>query len=415
MAFCHLLRPVEIARALPRWQPLLESWESADNLDASAGLGLVLRHCFGDVDTSKIQPEAFAADAKAIGYTVLGPVALAFAAWLGRQAEADGVERLYFLSREGAILKRVYDRWHEVTGEGVPSVYLVLSRRSVTVPMIEGLEDIHKLAEARFFPNDPAMFLRERYGLTLDTGQWDEIDRRGLWKRGKLLEIRGNNIEHIKPLLNHLQPVIMERVATERPALMAYLASMGLAEATLRSAVVDVGYSGTIQARLIRLLGRPVDGYYLIANTTASNMSRVHSVKARGCFGDDLVPDSRELGLYRQSFELEKLLSSDESQIVHYRIEDDTSHGSEVRPVYRENCEVLQGTEAIRADIQTGLMQFVEEAMRVRKDLLPDFVFPIELASALFDAFVTEQSAEEATVLKAIVLDDYYCGRGLVS
>lgn len=415
MAFCHLLRPVEIARALPRWQPLLESWESADNLDASVGLGLVLRHCFGDVDTSKIQPEAFAANAKAIGYAVLGPVALAFAAWLGRQAEVDNVEQLYFLSREGAILKCVYDRWREATGEGVPSVYLVLSRRSVTVPMLESLEDIYKLAEARFFPNDPAMFLRERYGLTLDAGQWDEIDRRGLWERGKLLEIRGNNIEHIKPLLNHLQPVIMERAATEKPALMAYLASMGLAEATSRAAVVDVGYSGTIQARLIRLLGRPVDGYYLITNTTAGGMSRVHNVKARGCFGEGLVPDSRELGLYRQSFELEKLLSSDESQIVHYRLEGETAHGSEVRPVYRENCEVLQGTEAIRADIQAGLLQFVEEAMRVRKDLLPDFVFPIELASALFDAFVTEQSAAEATVLKAIVLDDYYCGRGLVS
>lgn len=413
MAFCHLPRPVEIARSLPRWHVLIERQETTGDLDASLTLGMVVRHCLGSLDTARIHPDAFVPDARRIGYAVVGPVVLAFSAWLGRQARTDGAERLYFLSREGAILKRVYDRWLASTGEGPPSEYLVLSRRSVTVPMIESIDDVVRLAEARFFPNELDMFLRERYGLVLDDAQWQEIERRGLWKRGKPLEVRGKNVDHLRPLLDHLLPAILSQAASEKPALMAYLHKMNLAGG--RHAVVDVGYSGTIQARLIRLLGHPVDGYYMITTTTARAMAEEHGVLARGCFGDGLVPDSQELGLYRQSFELEKLLSSDESQIVRYRLHEGDMNEAAVEPVYRQNCDVLQATQAVRAEIQAGLMDYVDEALSLRKDLLPDFVVPLELAIQLFDALVTDASPLEQEILKAIVLDDYYCGRGLVA
>lgn len=406
MRFCHLLRPVEIARALPRWHSLVDK---IVGLDDSLGLGLILRHHFAPLSFPKLRADSFSQSAHEMGYAVVGPVTLAFAIWLGNRARLDGIEKLYFLSREGALLKRVYDKWIAAGGEGPDSAYLVLSRRSVTVPMIANQDDVFDLARARFFPNDPAMMLRERYGLSLDETRWEEIFRRGLWKRGQLLEIRGQDIDHIKPLLVHLLPDILRIAEDEKPALMAYLEDMDLLK-DIPHALVDVGYSGTIQGRLHRLLGIPIDGYYMITTTAAHAMAQRHGIRTAGCYGDGLPLESRELGLYRQSFELEKLLSSDESQIVRYRIRET----GDIEPEYRQNCVALQSAQGVRARIQAGIMAFLDDALAIKSGLVPDFTFSTELAASLFDAQIKNMSPTENAILQEIILDDYYCGRGLV-
>jgi hypothetical protein len=60
-------------------------------------------------------------------------------------------------------------------------------------------------------------------------------------------------------------------------------------------------------------------------------------------------------------------------------------------------------------------MDYVTDARRIRSTMLPDFQPSCLTAQMLMEAFLTQQSQRETNLLSKIVLDDHYCGRGLVS
>jgi FMN phosphatase YigB (HAD superfamily) len=410
----HVLRTVEIARALPRWHGLLEDSAARHDLHWSIGLGLLVRHQFDRLFFPDLSPANMLESAHQIGYCIVGPLTVAFAQWLVRRAAADGITHLYFLAREGQLLYKVYEKLREATSAGVTGHYLVLSRRSVIVPMIEATSDIHALAKARFFPNELAMYLSERYGLSIESGDLAEFQRLDLWKAGAAVEVRDNRIDHLLPLLKFLEPRIMEQARSEHPALMTYLKDIGI-DSQDNCAVVDVGYSATIQARLTRLLGKPVHGYYMITTEAAEKVSAAHNVIAQGCYGSGLALGSQDPGLYRQSFELEKLLSSNEKQVLHYRLEQNVQGNAKAIPHFRDVDTDDETKRALRAEIQAGAFAFVDEVIDIATNLYPGFEFPPKLAADLFDALVDHLSEEERALFSSIVLDDFYCGRGLVS
>jgi LmbE family N-acetylglucosaminyl deacetylase/FMN phosphatase YigB (HAD superfamily) len=404
--YYHVLRPVEVARALPRLSELVEDVLASQSLDAELTLGLLVRANFSPLFFPRFDPANLVpTSAWAIGYTILGPLTLSFVQWLTATALSDGIERLYFLAREGQFLKTVYDRWSQHYITAPESDYLVLSRRAITVPAIASLDDIEDLARIRYFPNDIRSFFYERYGLNLNI---DEIAH--YWPKGEPLEIRNEDIEHIKVLLQTLTERILAQAYDEREGLLAYLEHMGLTDDT-RCAVVDIGYSATIQERLNRLLKREVHGYYMATDKRAESVSLKHNVITRGCFAHFADATHEAPAVYRLSFTLEKLLSADEAQIIRYRLGNEGQILSEQRP----KSHVEQLTPALRAEIRRGAMDFVDAAISVRLNVLDDFLVPIELANALYETFMKDLTSAENEILQSLVLDDYYCGRGLVA
>ncbi|MBI0151481.1 hypothetical protein, partial [Bifidobacterium sp. M0353] len=85
------------------------------------------------------------------------------------------------------------------------------------------------------------------------------IYQKNLWDKNKKLIIKQKQIDHIKPLLEYLQTDILSLAHTEKQPLMAYLKTSGLFSSK-NSAVVDVGYSGTIQQALNKLSIQPIHG-----------------------------------------------------------------------------------------------------------------------------------------------------------
>lgn len=410
MKICYVLRPVELARALPRLGPLVEQAMRVDDLHGQVTLGLITRANFHPVFYSHFEPAALVpCSPRAIGYSIVGPLTLSFAQWLAENAKANGIQRLYFLSREGQILKRIYDRWAAQDRTAPPSEYLVLSRRAMTVPLINDLEDIYTIARALYFPNDIGNFIRERFGLELKSHQWREIWRQGLWRKEQLVEVKNGQIEHLKPLLQALEQSIVKQSKKELPGLLKYLEKMGLKQKG-GCAVVDVGYSATIQGRLNRLLKRPIHGYYMATDEAAEAVSSRYNVTTQGCFGHFVSRGNESTALITRSFELEKLLSSDEAQIVCYQLDGNDDILSEFRQL--SDAEIQ--TRSLRAEIQAGALAFVDDALAVRGKLFADYTVPTPLAQTLYETFVDRLSEPEAALLSQLILDDYYCGRGLV-
>lgn len=411
MKVWHVMRPVEMVHAVARLAPLVDRAIHKNDLNEELALGLLLRRNLAPVFFSNFNSQDLAPPThQALGYTVLGPLVLSFVQWLGQQATADGVDKLYFLSREGEFLKKVYDVWAGHALAVPSSEYLVLSRRAVTVPMIRGMDEIEAIARTTYFENHVSAFVRERYGLVLADDEWSVFVQQGLLNADMRVEVFDSKIDQLKPLLSALEPRILEQASAELPGVMAYLHGMGL-NGGKHSALVDVGYSATIQGRLNQLLDSKVHGYYMVTDSRAESVATRFVVDVQGCFGQYVQSSRDAIALISRSFDLEKLLSSDEAQIVRYTAHPDGTLASEVRVLSSEEVQC----QSIRAEIRKGALQFVDDAIAIRTHLLPDFVVPKDLGRDLYEILAMNPSQQEAALLREMVLDDYYCGRDLVN
>jgi FMN phosphatase YigB (HAD superfamily) len=412
MPCCHVLRPVDMARGLPRFAPVLEDVAGKESLDDQLALGLVVKRFFHPVFYDHFDSSGFSCGgAEGIGYGVIGPTALAFVLWLIKEAKADGIGTLYFLAREGKILKDVYERVASNLDDAPEAKYLIVSRRSVTVPLIHGLEDICRIAEGAAYSFGVLQsFVRYRYGLHLSEPDLEDLNRRGLWPSGRIVQLE-EEAGLPKALLEAFLPRIVERATVELPGLLAYLRRSGLPTAET-SAVVDVGYSGTVQGALISLLGRKVHGYYLMTSEKVEVVCNRYEVFAKGCYGERLGKRARGMAaLWRYSFLLEILLSSDEPQVECY----EQSAAEELVTCCLPLSHAERASASTRADIQRGILGYVDDFLALKRSVVADLELSPRFAARLYQAFADGISLDEMECLSSLVLEDHYRGNGIVT
>lgn len=409
LATLHLMRPVELARALPRTGQLIESTSQAIDINAELALGMIVQRAYAPLFyPSSFNPLNFVpASPATIGYSVAGPMLVAFVDWLVGRAKEDNVRCLFFLSREGQILKSVYDRWTATHSDAPVSEYLVVSRRTVTVPMLQSMDDIFTLARKEFFSNRVEIFIQSRYGLTLSSSEWSEIHDLGIWKKGASLKIQNSQIAHVEPLLVHLAPKIFDQAASERPALIKYLNEKGL-QTSGKLAVVDVGYSGTIQAGLNRLIDNKVHGYYMLTDQEIETLIREHGVVGQGAYYHAVPAEGVAPAMLRQSFVLEKLLSSDDAQVIRY-----LSDQAGCTPEFALLSDAEKNANSLRAEIRRGVDEYISDALAIRGKLYSEFSPSLADAEKIFSIFVNNMTNDEKEIINGLSLDDHYCGRGV--
>ncbi|MBY0475978.1 MAG: PIG-L family deacetylase [Nitrosomonas sp.] len=411
MKALHVMRPTELARAMPRLESIMERSLYCDDLNKQLTLGTIAQGNFNSLFFPHFNPADLVPSTPwAIGYTVVGPLILSFVQWLAAKAAADGIQHLYFLAREGQILKTVYDRWVSNDAHAIVSDYLVLSRRAVTVPMISSFDDILQIARTQYYSNHLSEFIQVRYGLVLSHEELDNFARLGLWSRNKLVSVENENIDHLVPVLQALEQRILNNAQAERPGLLAYLNNLGL-NAVQKSAVVDIGYAATIQGYLNRLMDPTIHGYYLMTVERAQKVSLQYGAITQGCFAHYIDPKIYLPPIFSNSFSLEKFLSSDDAQIVCYRQTD----SGDLIPEFRQLADEERQSMLTRAEIRRGMMDFINQSITIRDKLVSDFEVPSDVATELFDEFFKRTSQSEKDILVRLTLDDHYCGRGLVS
>ena len=406
----HILKPVEFARGLPRFRSLIETNERSGNISQEMTLGLVVQDNFSTINFPKldtdslVQPTAFN-----VGYSLIGPLLVGFSQWLVENARNDGIERLYFLAREGQLIKRVYDIWSEGLEDVPEADYLIVSRRAVSVPTLESLEDILSIAKATYFSSTIGNFLFERYGLQLGEERWKQIAVKLGWGSNSLVEVHNQQIDHLLPLLTELNAEIIAEARLEYSAMKHYLKTMKL-ENPGRQAVVDIGYGATIQGYLNRLVATPVHGYYMMTDQRSAKVTEKHKVIIRGCYLHNVEYAMTSPLMYLRSFELEKLLSSNDAQVIHYKMD----QANDLTALYRELSNEETAGSSFRMELQSGAIRFASDAKHIRERIYPNFKPSSTIAKQLYEAFIVQQSQMEKYLLLKVALDDHYSGRGIV-
>lgn len=400
----HVVKPTQSIRAIPRFANLVPNSAHAPVEDQFL-FGAIASANFGPISYPNFSADdMFSSSAWSVGYSLLGPIAVGFSQWLVDQARAEKIDCLYFLAREGKFLKTAFDRWQISATDQIKSEYLLISRRAVTVPCIESMEDILAIASSNdFYGASMDLFLLERFGVTLDAATWTEVQNRNLWQKSTPLNILGRHITHIVPFLRFVSPKIFEQAKSERRSALKYYGRAGLTT-NERVSVVDVGYGGTIQRHLLKLLERKVDGLYMMTNVAGQSLAASADVVARGYFADGAAGDWPML---RHSFVLEKLLSADDEQVISY------SKSGEAQ--FRERGDYLDQGKDVRMEVQRGALAFIDEAVRFRDEMNTPLRLSKSHCEELYCRFVSQMSPNEKEIFSQLALDDYYCGRGIVT
>ncbi len=401
--------PLTLAENFPRLNAWIEkvklSGSSADELV----LGNIVRTFF------QVQPRQLLLDRASltqcgrygIGYAIVGPLLATFSEWLIEQANADNIKRLYFLAREGQLMKDI----HEILTAGYDtpqSNYLVLSRRAISVAMIRSHDDILAIARTDYQANSLAEFLLRRFGLTLDNTILTTLERRGIWSRKRQVEIHAGQIDSaLLAVLDTLSVEIHRRAAREREPMLSYLQQIKLMEGS--AALVDVGYAGTIQGRLCDLLERKIQGYYMVTREAAAEVRARYGVRISGCFGEDLAtPDQSPL--LRYNVPLEMFMGSDDPQISHYRYQNDRT----VVGVYNPLSEAEKASIPLRSELRAGALAFARDYRSMKDSGLGKLRIDPSLVVDIFRDFWEGTSEFERAQIMSIATDDHYCGMGIV-
>lgn len=204
---------------------------------------------------------------KEVSREILAPAINGFAIWVLREASRKGIQRLYFLARDGYLICRCAEIYVEKFQLPIECRYLFCSRFSLRLPMYH--RDMKTALE---------YICRGGTEVTLDK----ILDRSGIGEREKritleLLEMAGREgmplsypeLKRIRLKLENC-PFFLKAVESyskkRLPSLLGYLEQEGMTE-ELPMALVDSGWTGSMQkeiCRALEILGKRsrLAGYY---------------------------------------------------------------------------------------------------------------------------------------------------------
>ncbi len=319
------------------------------------------------------------------GYTCLGPLMASFVQWLVAQS-AKKDEKLLLLAREGYILNQLIEVYCKARGCDRPdAAYFLTSRRAVAVPAITGIEDLQELLGQKYqgtFSN----LLKERLGLTIHAQEED------------ILIDYDTPLDKLMELMKPYEKELKAQVKKEKTAYLNYAAPFLATNKDI--AVVDVGFSGTIQYFLMKLTGRDIKGHYLCLH---SNKPEKIGGSADAIY---TITDRRDIGkskLLNYQLFLENALSAPSGQLISFTMAD-----GHPLPSYKDDDFVSPEVRRL----QQGIMDFVAYYGAAAKGLLePDMPQPALVEDIFYDIIASGTLTED--IAAHLTVEDGYSRGGL--
>lgn len=194
-----------------------------------------------------------------------------FVQWLAAEMRTCNPEKVFFMARDGYILKRVCNI---MCGSEIPSRYLYVSRKTLCLSAITEMdEEAGKFLISGIQPRRVRVYLEriglEPFSLQAQLGKWGlDVD--------SLIQSVEDKIR-LKKFFHSIGPLVIGLALRERNLLRAYLESIGL-DRHLKIALVDVGWLGSQQwafEKIVKLFDWSVhvEGYYYAALSKGNKVS----------------------------------------------------------------------------------------------------------------------------------------------
>ena len=296
------------------------------------------------VDALLFASEHCVMDQVEFGYKFLGPVLTAFSYWILERALENNIGLLFFISRDGFVVKKIYDMI--ARKESCPrSEYLLTSRSASVLSYIRTRSDI-EFAVSLPFSGSRSELLKKRFGLAED-------------------EIEGREADiDSEDWLDHFEREILLHAAQAEKNYSTYLSGVKRSD-DKGCAIVDFVSSGTNQLCLERLLGTRLLGLYFEAVNDGRALKNALEIKG--------FREERGSGNGFEYFYVEPLIKEAVPSLMGF-----DGCGS---PVYSKEAISPEDKEMI-LKVQEGILKYASEYFEMIGDS-PDSAFVEEALDRL--------------------------------
>ena len=277
---------------------------------------------------------------------------VSFMAWLIKTSKADGVTQLLYASREGHLLKQA----HEIIARHLPTpdaAYFLCSRRATVFASIADEASLEPLLKAHF-NGTFADFLRLRLGLDDLKAYTERLGQEQMDANCDLPERTPFCRRSLAACLDLLQ----DAAHSERAAYQAYAQEIMTGH---RAALVDIGYSATIQKALSKFLTGVSGAYYFVTVEAAADVEATGQF-AKGCFGHHINAFHSDMPIYQYALLSEAILTAPHGQLVRFELQD----GKPV-PQFKAGG-VAQAHFSDLELIHQGALRFLEDVLQLVGD-----------------------------------------------
>ena len=221
------------------------------------------------------------------GYERFGMFLWGYVKWLYDSAIKTNIHKIYFLSRDGFIMKKAFDIIN--SNQNIQTYYLEVSRRSLRIPVLWMDPSFPTLLDM-LTPSKIIPLLAIFDGVGLDINEYEDIiadygfSKESVFDREEILE--NQKLLH---LYSKILPDVIEVSKSEYEILKKYISQNHLYG---RFALVDIGWSGGMQRYLEQVLNKlqiehQILGYYVgIAPYYRRNIDKISTLDLNGYLFD---------------------------------------------------------------------------------------------------------------------------------
>lgn len=334
---------------------------------------------------------------KKLGYSIFGPVFLHFFTWLIKRVKENNIRTVLFPAREGYFLKQVFDLLLEeqLIPFPVKSVYLLASRRAVSIPSINNLEDIYEILGSNFtgsFSN----LLKTRYGLSQNI--IDEND--------DYTVNLPNDIERVKKDILKYKERIIEEVESELKEYKNYCEKVDILRGDNEIALVDLGYSGSIQYYLSKIINAPIKGFYFATSNNRKGM-KFNGNTMEGFFADNEDYLTSNSSIFKYQLILESILTAPHGQVE--KLESDGTN------VHYAKSGFSQENFSLLTEVHTGIIEYIKDFLYYYKDIIDEFNPRKNLTESFVEILIKEKYMLSPEISQIFSVEDNYCSSGEIS
>lgn len=318
-------------------------------------------------------------DAYYLGSQVLGPMVYGFSCWLHDWVIENDIKKLFFLSREGHTLM---DSYKELFGEDETEIhYINVSRLALCRANIINTHSFAELIELMVSVMRNIYFVNEFISLLGIIDRINEICTRMKCSPNEKLENVDKEIFY-KAIIS----VGYDYFSEQNKNLLQYLLDHEMIDNV--TALVDVGWSGTMQMKLSQFVpGSHFIGNYLAINNSKSGKG-YSDLDRRAYWGNDDNSDKKNKIFRFSTGAIEELFMSDEGTTLEY-----SRKGDQVIPV-KDSIYLDESTISKIEDVHKGMIDFVSEGKDIILNSEPYvFIWPY-IVFAVYPGLVSVQCLE---------------------
>lgn len=261
------------------------------------------------------------------GMCVLSPIFIYYFSWLLNKLKENPKQHLLFVSRDGYYLEKMYKYILEKCNfkylDNIKYDYFLTSRRAASIACAKSKEDLFEILNTKYDGNLKDLFIH-RFGVKLDVKN----------EKIKLPD----DIDKVKQIILDNLDIFLKTAEEENENYLKYIETIEENVKDDYLTFIDLGYSGTAQFYISKLLNKRINGNYFLTSENIKPLKLNCHVEC--CFNKDINGKSDTSNpLYQNALLLESFLTAPYGQLKRFN-----KKGGKIVPEYinNKNNEIIE-------------------------------------------------------------------------